>query len=103
MKFTKMQGLGNDFVVLEQFDDVSVDLVRSLCDRRFGVGADGVLTASIDDGEIIMGYWNADGSPAEMCGNGLRCVARYVFDRGWVTTPTFKVTTPSGPPMETAR
>lgn len=97
MKFTKMQGLGNDFVVLEQVDDVPPDLVRSVCDRRFGVGADGVLTASVDDGEIIMGYWNADGSAAEMCGNGLRCVARLAFDRGWVSARTFDVTTPSGP------
>lgn len=92
-----MQGLGNDFVVLEQFDDVPADLVRHLCDRRFGVGADGVLTASTDDGEIIMGYWNADGSPAEMCGNGLRCVARLAYDRGWVTARRFEVITPSGP------
>lgn len=97
MKFTKMQGLGNDFVVLDQLDDVPNELVRTLCDRRFGIGADGVLTASTDDGEIIMGYWNADGSPAEMCGNGLRCLARYAFDRGWVTSRTFDVTTPSGP------
>ena len=96
MKFTKMHGLGNDFVVLEQTDDVPPELVRHLCDRRFGIGADGVLTASLDDGQVLMGYWNADGSPAEMCGNGLRCVARYAHDRGWMTTPTFDVATPSG-------
>lgn len=96
MKFTKMQGLGNDFVLFEQLDDVPGDLVRSLCDRRFGIGADGVLTASTDDGEVFMGYWNADGSPAEMCGNGLRCVARYAYDRGWMTSRSFDVMTPSG-------
>jgi len=96
MRFTKMQGLGNDFVVLEQLDGVPADLVRTLCDRRYGIGADGVLTASTNDGEVIMGYWNADGSPAEMCGNGLRCVARYAFDRAWVSARTFDIATPIG-------
>lgn len=77
-----MEGLGNDFVVLE--DDVpDVDLVRRLCDRRFGVGADGVLHV---DSTPTMRYWNADGSVSEMCGNGLRCVARYAVDRGWAST-----------------
>lgn len=98
MKFTKMHGLGNDFVVLEQQPKVSGDLVRRLCDRRLGVGADGLLTADpTADGSVLMGYWNADGSPAEMCGNGLRCVARYAHDHGWVTGESFTVITPAGP------
>lgn len=94
-EFTKMQGLGNDFVVLEGPSKPGVEDVVRLCDRRFGVGADGVLVTS-PGSPIVMDYWNADGSPAEMCGNGLRCVARYAFDRGWVDQPEFTVDTPGG-------
>lgn len=94
MRFTKMQGLGNDFVVLEDTDP-SAALVRELCDRRWGVGADGVLVV---DRRPTMRYWNADGSPAAMCGNGLRCVARYAVDRGWAPLEEwFSVETPVGP------
>lgn len=74
-----MEGLGNDFVVLEG-DALEPDLIPLLCDRRRGVGADGVLVV---DPRPAMRYWNADGSPAEMCGNGLRCVARYAVEAGW--------------------
>lgn len=95
LRFTKMQGLGNDFVVLEGPIDLSEEDVAVLCDRRFGIGADGVLVVSRDGG-IRMDYWNADGSPAEMCGNGLRCVARYAYDRGWAPGPNFTVVTPEG-------
>ncbi|MGH8870548.1 MAG: diaminopimelate epimerase [Acidimicrobiia bacterium] len=94
-EFTKMQGLGNDFVVLEGPDKPAVDDVIQLCDRRFGVGADGVLVVS-PGAPVVMDYWNADGSAAEMCGNGLRCVARYVYDRGWVDGAEFEVDTPVG-------
>lgn len=95
MEFTKMQGLGNDFVVIEGPEDLSPAEVRSLCDRRFGIGADGVLVVSPGD-PVRMEYWNADGSAAEMCGNGLRCVARYVKDRQWVTAEQFQIQTPIG-------
>lgn len=95
LEFTKMQGLGNDFVVIEGPMKLSEDEVAALCDRRFGIGADGVLVVSRDGG-IRMDYWNADGSPAEMCGNGLRCVARYAHERGWAPGPRFTVTTPEG-------
>ena len=78
-----MQGLGNDFIVLEGPSKPGADDVVRLCDRRFGIGADGVLVVSRGT-PIVMDYWNADGSAAEMCGNGLRCVARYAFDKGWV-------------------
>jgi diaminopimelate epimerase len=98
MRFTKMHGLGNDFVVI---DDAGVtatpDLVRALCDRHFGVGADGVLQVDLVGGIVTMGYWNADGSAAEMCGNGLRCVARLAVDRGLVEEGEFVVDTPAGP------
>ena len=94
-EFTKMQGLGNDFIVLEGPDKPhSADVVR-LCDRRFGVGADGVLVVSPGP-PVVMDYWNADGSPAEMCGNGLRCVARYAHDKGWAASTEFEVDTPIG-------
>lgn len=93
--FTKMQGLGNDFIVVEGPIDLSHAEVQELCDRRFGVGADGVLMVSRGD-SVRMEYWNADGSAAEMCGNGLRCIARYAYDRGWTPDRNFSVDTPVG-------
>ena len=90
-----MQGLGNDFVVLDGPLDLSEAEIVELCDRRFGIGADGVLVVT-DGDPIRMEYWNADGSQAEMCGNGLRCVARYAYDRGWAPDRNFGVQTPIG-------
>jgi diaminopimelate epimerase len=95
IEFTKMQGLGNDFILVEGPASFTHEEVARLCDRRFGIGADGVLVATRLD-PVRMEYWNADGSAAEMCGNGLRCVARYVYDRGWVTDRNFPVQTPVG-------
>jgi diaminopimelate epimerase len=94
-QFTKMQGLGNDFVLLDGPLQISADEVVHLCDRRFGVGGDGVLVVTPGD-SIRMEYWNADGSAAEMCGNGLRCVARYAYDRGWGRDRNFAIQTPIG-------
>jgi diaminopimelate epimerase len=92
MRFTKMEGLGNDFVVLEGPFAPTDQQVRDLCDRRRGVGADGVLVVTrIDDGHVRMQYWNADGSAAELCGNGLRCVAVFAADRGFVEGDTFVI------------
>lgn len=96
MRFTKMNGWGNDFVVLEGPISLDTADVIALCDRRFGVGADGLLV--ITPGQPIgMEYWNADGTDAEMCGNGLRCVARYARDRNLVDQDTFDIDTPVGP------
>ena len=95
IEFTKMQGLGNDFVVLDGPIELTREMIRELCDRRFGIGADGVLVVTAGD-PVVMGYWNADGSAAEMCGNGLRCVARYARDRGLVAADDFEVDTPAG-------
>ncbi len=95
IQFTKMQGLGNDFVVVDGPIEIDRAMVERLCDRRRGVGADGVLVITPGD-PVAMDYWNADGSAAEMCGNGLRCVARYVFDRGLVKGNEFEVATPIG-------
>lgn len=97
MKFTKMEGIGNDFVVLSGPLDLTGAEVEALCDRRRGIGADGVLVVtSVDESTVRMEYWNADGSAAEMCGNGLRCVGRYAVDEGLVAVDTLTVETPTG-------
>ncbi len=84
MNFVKMEGLGNDFVVVEGPAEISAAQVQRWCDRRFGVGADGVLMATPLGGQrVAMEYWNADGRRVEMCGNGLRCIAKLAVDRGW--------------------
>jgi len=95
LSFTKMQGLGNDFIVLDGPVHLSPDEIVEICDRRFGVGADGVLVVTKLD-PVRMEYWNADGTPAETCGNGLRCVARYAYDKGWTMDRNFAVATAMG-------
>lgn len=98
MEFLKVHGLGNDFVLIEG-PTPSPEQVRRWCDRRTGIGADGVLRVTrIDDPEAVAGMeiWNADGSAAEMCGNGLRCAARYVFDRAWSGGKSFRIRTATG-------
>jgi diaminopimelate epimerase len=98
MEFVKMEGLGNDFVVVDGPFEPTPDQVAAWCDRRRGVGADGVLVVTPVDRDMVrMGYWNADGSAAEMCGNGLRCVARHAVDTRMVDGPEFTVDTPVGP------
>jgi diaminopimelate epimerase len=86
LPFVKVQGLGNDFVLVDQPHAAQVDppLARQLCHRNFGVGADGVLLVLPgDEGDVRMRILNADGSLAEMCGNGIRCFARHVaLERG---------------------
>ena len=98
MDFVKMEGLGNDFIVIEG-PEPTVAQIAQWCDRRTGVGADGVLrvSAPTDHGAAIrMQYWNADGSIAEMCGNGLRCVAQYAHDRGMTAGHSFSIETLGG-------
>jgi diaminopimelate epimerase len=97
VEFLKMEGLGNDFVVIESIADPSTADIIGWCDRRRGIGADGVLVASSTDGGARMRYWNADGSAAETCGNGVRCVARLAVDRSWVAPGPFTVFTDAGP------
>lgn len=86
MKFTKMHGAGNDFVIvnsLEENIDLEriPDLARSLCDRRLGIGADGLMIcAESDIADFKLLFYNADGSLGEMCGNGARCICRYGFE-----------------------
>lgn len=86
MRFWKYHGLGNDFVLVENFDgnmSKDPDLVRSVCHRRFGVGADGILYLERSGrADFAMRVMNSDGSEAEMCGNGIRCLAKHVYDMG---------------------
>jgi diaminopimelate epimerase len=90
LTFTKMNGLGNDFVFIEDLGgdwELSPDAVVWLCDRHFGVGADGVILVrpAVDpSADFYMHYFNADGSLAEMCGNGARCFAKYLVDHGLI-------------------
>ena len=86
LPFTKMQGCGNDYVYVDGFhhqvDDPSA-LAKAISDRRFGVGSDGlILILPSEKADVRMRMWNADGSEAEMCGNGIRCVAKYAYERG---------------------
>lgn len=88
MKFTKMQGCGNDYVYVNGFTEKlsaesKPDIVRKLSDRHFGIGGDGVIFINPSDvADFEMEMYNADGTRAEMCGNGIRCVAKFVYDKG---------------------
>lgn len=100
MRFTKMHGLGNDFILIEASDVRSHDpttLARMMCDRREGVGADGlILLERSDVADVRMTIHNADGSRPRMCGNGIRCVAKFVAERNTRYGPTLRVETDSG-------
>ena len=88
MKFTKMQGCGNDYVYVNGFTEKlspqeKPEIVRKLSDRHFGIGGDGVIFINpAEEADFEMEMYNADGSRSEMCGNGIRCVAKYVYDKG---------------------
>lgn len=102
MEFTKMQGLGNDFILADDLGRAfpnagGPELARRLCHRRTGIGADGLML--VQRGEkapLRMLLYNSDGSVADMCGNGIRCFARYAFDRGIVKETEFDVETGAG-------
>lgn len=101
MRLTKHHGLGNDFLVLLDFDGthpVEPATAVALCDRRTGIGADGLLrgTAGTDGADVTMELFNADGSSAEMSGNGIRCLAQAVFQAGLVEPPALEVATAAG-------
>ena len=97
LAFEKWQGTGNDFVLVEG-EALDADRVRSLCDRRFGVGADGVLAIGSAASTPSMIVLNADGSRPEMCGNGLRCVAGWLAERGLLLLSTWTtIATDAGP------
>jgi diaminopimelate epimerase len=87
MRFTKMQGAGNDYVYVDCFAEPVPknipDVARRISDRRFGVGGDGlILICPSERADAEMRMYNADGSYSEMCGNGIRCVAKFLYDHG---------------------
>lgn len=100
LNFTKMQGAGNNFIVFEDYAENYKDLgslAKKLCDKNFGIGGDGILVArksNIADVEMII--INADGSYAGMCGNGIRCFAKYVYENNLVNKTIFNVKTGDG-------
>jgi diaminopimelate epimerase len=100
MQFTKMQGIGNDYIYVDCFREDVPDpsaLAVRLSDRRFGIGSDGmILIQPSDVADCRMDMYNADGSRGKMCGNGIRCVGKYVYERGIVRKNVLTVETLSG-------
>ncbi|HEY7283005.1 MAG TPA: diaminopimelate epimerase [Actinomycetota bacterium] len=110
LRFEKWHGTGNDFVMVEDWDgelDLPADLVAAMCDRHLGVGADGLIRVAspavadregleADGAHAFMDYRNADGSLAEMCGNGVRCLAKVAFEHGLVDATELTVATRGG-------
>jgi diaminopimelate epimerase len=102
MRFWKMHGLGNDYIVIDNRDEKisgnqAAELAKKLCERRFSVGADGLLFVSNSTiANVKMRIFNADGSEAEMCGNGIRCFAKYCYENGIAPKQEFAVETLSG-------
>jgi len=102
MKFTKMEGLGNDYVYVNA-SDVRIEeknlpgLAKAISDRHFGVGGDGLVVISGSDrADFKMRMFNSDGSEAEMCGNAIRCVAKYVYEKGLTEKTELEIETLAG-------
>jgi diaminopimelate epimerase len=104
IKITKMQGCGNDFAIIDysEFEKTGMEmseLAKKVCDRNFGVGADGMIIPNLtpsDETDIAWYFYNSDGSTAQMCGNGMRCFAKYVYDKKLVNKKSFSVKTLAG-------
>ena len=100
MRFTKMEGLGNDYIYLNCLSRRPPDpagLAVRLSDRHFGVGADGLICVCPGRrGDFAMEMYNADGSRGKMCGNGIRCLGKYVYDKGLTRRTSLQVDTDSG-------
>ena len=101
MEFVKMHGLGNDFIIVEMGSWVEANFLQPhaqlLCDRHLGIGADGLVAVGPDqEMDIFMRIFNSDGSEPEMCGNGIRCVARYAYEKGWIAGHNISVKTLAG-------
>lgn len=100
MRFAKYHGTGNDFILIEDLDDaitVTPSLVTAMCDRYRGIGGDGVIRVTKGREALFgMDLWNADGGQAEMSGNGMRCLARFLLDRGLFEGTELDVDTPAG-------
>ena len=101
LRFTKMQGLGNDYVYLDCTREMPKDLpglARRLSDRHFGVGSDGLICiCPSKTADFRMAMFNADGSEGEMCGNGIRCVGKFVYDKGLTSKTSLTIETLAGP------
>jgi len=96
MQFTKMQGAGNDYIYVDCFAQPTPEnieqLAQAISDRHFGIGGDGlILICPSDDADAEMRMFNADGSSSEMCGNGIRCVAKYLYDHDIVRRETLRI------------
>jgi diaminopimelate epimerase len=100
MRFTKMHGIGNDYVYVDGFAEKLADpasVARKISDRHFGIGGDGlILILPSDKADVKMRMFNADGSEAEMCGNGIRCLAKYAYEHGLAKANPMKVETGAG-------
>ena len=100
MKFTKMQGLGNDYVYVNCFEETVNDpekLAIAVSDRHFGIGSDGlILITPSEVADCRMDMYNLDGSRGAMCGNGIRCVGKYVYEHGLTRKTTLTIETGSG-------
>lgn len=100
---TKMQGCGNDFIIIDykEYEKTGLDmseLAKKVCDRHFGLGADGMIIPNLNESETDLGwyFYNSDGTTAQMCGNGMRCFAKYVYDKKLVDKKEFSVKTGAG-------
>ncbi len=100
MHFTKMHGLGNDYILIDtsrQRIDAPRELARMVSDRHEGIGGDGlILVSPAEDADLRMAVYNADGSHAQMCGNGIRCVAKYAVEHGLAIGPEVRIETDAG-------
>ena len=100
MKFTKMHGIGNDYVYVDCTREMlahPAEIARLISDRHKGIGSDGlILIRDSKEGDFRMEMYNADGSLGRMCGNGIRCVAKYVYDKGLTDKTELRVETLSG-------
>ncbi len=100
MKFTKMQGLGNDLIVIEDSEkryDLPPKAIAKLCDRHFGIGSGGLILVRPSQQEgFYMRFFNPDGTEAEACGNGIRCLAKYLYDHGLTSKRAFSIRTVAG-------
>lgn len=108
MDFVKMHGLGNDFVIVEMKSWAEADTLQPyaqmICDRNFGIGADGLIVTGKDsEMDLFMRIFNSDGSEPEMCGNGIRCVGRYAYDHQLVKSSSMSVRTLAGPIYPTVK
>lgn len=100
LKFTKMEGIGNDYVYIDSTRTdiyLTPEQIQKISDRNFGIGSDGVIfIRNSKQGDFMMDMYNSDGSSSEMCGNGIRCVAKYIYDHGLTNSKNPRIETGAG-------